>query len=224
MMVSILEIIGPAMIGPSSSHTLGAMRISKFAYNLNGGVPESVTFYLHGSFQDTYIGHGTWLALLAGMCGLKTDDVEVAKADKVAKKLGLKYDFKPIDLGEVHPNTVKISTLKNGVRHEVIGSSIGAGRVKIISIDSIECELDGEYPTLIVENQDVPGALESIISTLSFHGINIATMQLKRESKYLHRASAMIELDSSISLDILNQIKKLDVVNSALYVNAIMEE
>ena len=223
-MSSILEIIGPSMIGPSSSHTLGAMRISKFSYNLNGGVPESVVFYLHGSFQETYIGHGTWLALLGGICGLKSDDPQVAHADKIAKELGVKYEYKAIDLGEVHPNTVKISTVKDGVPHDVIGSSIGAGRIKIISVDSVECELNGEYPTLIVENQDVPGALSSIISVLSFHGVNIAKMQLKRESRYLHKASAMIELDVPISHEILDQIKKMDVVNSAMYVDAIMED
>ncbi|WP_456398543.1 L-serine ammonia-lyase, iron-sulfur-dependent subunit beta [Mesoaciditoga sp.] len=223
-MPSILEIIGPAMIGPSSSHTLGAMRISKFAYNLNDGVPNEVVFYLHGSFQDTYIGHGTWLALLGGICGLKTDDPQVAQANEVAKKIGLKYEYKAVDLGNVHPNTVKIVTEKSGIRHEIIGSSIGAGRIKIISIDSIECDLDGEYPTLIVENQDVPGALESIINVLSFYGVNIATMQLKRESKYLHKASAMIELDNTISKEILERIRNMDVVNSALYVNAIVEE
>ncbi len=223
-MLSILEIIGPTMIGPSSSHTLGAMRISRFSYNLINGIPSRVTFYLHGSFQDTYIGHGTWLALLAGVCGLRTDDPKVAKADEVAKKLGLEYEYRPIDLGDVHPNTVKISMEKDGIHHEVIGSSIGGGRIKINSVDSVECDLDGEYPTLIVENQDVPGALESIISVLSFYGVNIAKMQLKRESVYLRKASTMIELDSSISQEILERIRKMDVVNSALYVNSIMEE
>ncbi len=223
-MSSILEIIGPSMIGPSSSHTLGAMRIAKFAYKLAGTIPHEVCFYLHGSFQDTYIGHGTWLALLAGICGMKTDDPKVAHADEVAKEFGVKYEYKAADLGDVHPNTVKIITLNGEIRHEIVGSSVGAGRIKIISIDSVECELDGEYPTLIIENQDVPGALESIISTLSFQGVNIATMQLKRQSKYLKRASVMIELDSSISNTVLEEIRKLDVVNNALYVGSIMED
>ncbi len=223
-MSSILEIIGPSMIGPSSSHTLGAMRIAKFTHNLCGSIPHEVIFYLHGSFQDTYIGHGTWLALLAGICGLKTDDPRVAHADETAKEFGVKYEYKAVDLGDVHPNTVKIVTINGKVKHEVIGSSVGAGRIKIISIDSVECDLDGEYPTLIVENQDVPGALEAIISTLSFQGVNIATMQLKRQSRYLKRASAMIELDTPISHSMLEEIRNLDVVNNALYVDAIMEE
>ena len=220
-MPSILEIIGPSMIGPSSSHTLGAMRISKFAYNLDGGTPQDVVFYLHGSFQETYIGHGTWLALIAGLCGITTDDSRVAHADKIAKTLGMKYEFKPVDLGEVHPNTVKIFTTKNGEHHEIIGSSVGGGRIKIISIDSLRCQLDGEYPTLVVENSDVPGALEIIIKTISFSDVNIARLELNRESRYLKRANAVIELDSEPSDSVLNALRHLEVVKSLMYAKAI---
>lgn len=221
-MSSILEIIGPSMIGPSSSHTLGAMRISKFAYNLNGGTPQNVVFYLHGSFQDTYIGHGTWLALIAGLCGIATDDPRVGRADKIARALGMQYEFKPVDLGEVHPNTVKILTIRNDERHEIVGSSIGGGRIKIISIDSLRCQLDGEYPTLVIENSDVPGALEIIIKTISCSGVNIAHLELNRESLYLKRANVVIELDNELSADILNALKQLDVVKSLMYTKPIL--
>ena len=221
-MSSILEIIGPSMIGPSSSHTLGAMRISKFAYNLSGGTPQNVVFYLHGSFQDTYVGHGTWLALIAGLCGIATDDPKVARANEIAKNLGMQYEFKPVDLGEVHPNTVKILTTRNNECHEIVGSSIGGGRIKIISIDSLRCQLDGEYPTLVIENDDVPGALELIIKTVSYSGVNIARLELNREGRYLKRASVVIELDSELSPDILSTLKQLDVVKSLMYAKPIL--
>ncbi len=210
------------MIGPSSSHTLGAMRISKFAYNLSGGVPQNVVFYLHGSFQDTYIGHGTWLALIAGLCGIATDNPKVARADRIAKTIGMKYEFKPVDLGEVHPNTVKILTFRNNEHHEIVGSSIGGGRIKIISIDSLRCQLDGEYPTLVIENDDVPGALELVTKTISNGGVNIARLELNRESRYLKRASLVIEMDSEPSNDILKALKSLEIVKSLMYAKPIL--
>ncbi len=220
-MSSILEIIGPSMIGPSSSHTLGAMRISRFAYNLVGSIPQKVIFYLHGSFQDTYIGHGTWLALIAGLCGIKTDEPRVSKANEIAKNLGMEYEFEPIDLGNVHPNTVKIVTYKDNAHHEIIGSSIGAGRIVITSIDSVGCELNGEYPTLLIENEDIPGALSSIIRTISINGTNIARLNLNRASKYLKLASAVIELDNEVPNSTIKSLKMLDVVKSVMYVKPI---
>ncbi len=220
-MSSILEIIGPSMIGPSSSHTLGAMRISKFAYNLVGSTPQKAIFYLHGSFQDTYIGHGTGLALIAGLCGIPTDDPRVSKANEIAKHIGFEYEFKSVDLGNVHPNTVKIVTYKDNVHHEIVGSSIGAGRIVIISIDSVECELDGEYPTLLIENKDVPGALSSIIRIISINGTNIAKLYLNRESKYLKLANTVVELDSEVPNSTIESLKMLDVVKTVMYVKPI---
>jgi L-serine dehydratase len=220
-LISILDVIGPSMIGPSSSHTLGAMRISKFAYNLFNSIPESATFYLHGSFRDTYIGHGTGLALIAGLCGMDTDDPAVAKADEVSKRSGLKYEFRSIDLGDVHPNTVKIVATKNNLTHEVIGSSVGAGRIKIISIDSIQCQVTGELPTLVIENEDVPGALESIVRVISLNGVNIAQVNLSRMSKGSKIASMILELDDRLDNSIIEALKMLKVVKSMIYVEAL---
>ncbi len=216
-MVSILDIIGPSMIGPSSSHTLGAMKISKFAYNLFGTPPDKVSFYLHGSFKETYIGHGTKLALIAGMCGMKTDDPDVARSDKIADELGMKYEFKGIDLGDVHPNTVKIVAGKSDIFHEVVGSSIGAGRIRIISIDSVTCSLSGDFPALVIENEDIPGALESIIRIISTNGINIAQVNLNRLSKGSKIASMVIELDDELPSYVLESLKMLNVVRFAIY-------
>lgn len=220
-MVSILDIIGPSMIGPSSSHTLGAMRISKFAYNMFDASPENVTFYLHGSFKDTYIGHGTGLAMIAGMCGMKTDDPNVANADEFAGQLGIKYDFKAVDLGDVHPNTAKIVAQRGNITHEIIGSSIGAGQIKIISIDSIICALDGSSPTFVIENEDIPGALESIIRIISMSGINIAKVNLNRLSKGSRIANMVIELDDVAPYSVIESLKMLNVIKFITYVKAL---
>lgn len=220
-MISILDIIGPSMIGPSSSHTLGAMRISRFAYNFFGTPPDTVTFYLHGSFKETYIGHGTKLALIAGICGMQTDDPDVARADQIADRLGLKYDFKAIDLGDVHPNTVKITAKKSEFSHEIIGSSIGGGRIKIISIDSISCAVSGDFPTLVIENEDVPGALESIIRVISANGINIAQVNLNRLSKGSKIANMIIELDDELPPSVVESLKALKVIRFVTYVKSL---
>ncbi|HEU23643.1 MAG: L-serine ammonia-lyase, iron-sulfur-dependent, subunit beta [Mesoaciditoga sp.] len=220
-MVSILDIIGPSMIGPSSSHTLGAMKIAKFAYNLFGTTPDSVSFYLHGSFKETYIGHGTKLALIAGICGMKTDDPDVAKADRIADELGINYEFKGIDLGDVHPNTVKIVIRKANAFHEVIGSSIGAGRIRIISIDSIMCSVNGDFPALVIENEDVPGALEAIIRIIATNGINIAQVNLNRLSKGSKIASMVIELDDELPPFVLESLKMLNVIRFVTYVKSL---
>ncbi len=162
-----MDVIGPVMIGPSSSHTLGAMRISKFVYNLFNSIPDNVTFYLHGSFKDTYIGH--------------------------------------------------VAT-KNNITHEVIGSSVGGGRIKIISIDSISCNVTGELPTLVIENEDVPGALESIVRVMSLNSINIAQVSLSRMSKGSKIANMVIELDDELDNSIIETLKMLKVVKSMIYV------
>ncbi len=213
-----MDVIGPVMIGPSSSHTLGAMRISKFVYNLFNSVPENAIFYLHGSFKDTYIGHGTGLALIAGLCGIATDDPVVARSVEIAKQYGLTYEFKSIDLGDVHPNTVKIVATKNNITHEVIGSSVGGGRIKIISIDSISCNVTGELPTLVIENEDVPGALESIVRVMSSNSINIAQVNLSRISRGSKIANMVIELDDELDNSIIETLKMLKVVKSMIYV------
>lgn len=220
-MISILDVIGPSMIGPSSSHTLGAMRISKFVYNLFNSIPENAIFYLHGSFKDTYIGHGTGLALIAGLCGIATDDPAVSKADEISKRSGLNYEFKPIDLGDVHPNTVKIVATKDNVSHEIIGSSVGGGRIKITSIDSISCNVTGELPTLVIENEDVPGALESIVRIISLSAINIAQVSLSRMSKGSKIANMVLELDDELDNSTIETLKMLKVVKSMIYVKSL---
>ena len=158
---SCFDIIGPVMVGPSSSHTAGAVRLGRFARAIAKETPKQVTIYLHGSFAKTYKGHGTDLALLGGLLGMETDDVQIRDSFRLANESGLAYDFCPVDLGEeYHANTAKfVMTLSDGSVKEVVGCSIGGGKVKIVQIDNTEVNFTGEYSTLIVKQLDKPGVV-----------------------------------------------------------------
>jgi len=207
------------MIGPSSSHTLGALRISTFMGNLLGGIPDKVVFYLHQSFAETYKGHGTDRALLAGVLGISQDDRRVKEATEIAKKSGMDFQFLKEDLGEVHPNTVKIVAWKGKKTHEIWGSSVGAGMVKIIRINGADCELSGMYPTLIILNSDTPKALGMILSKVE---PNVANLYLKRVNKLLSKAVSIIELDEEIKESNLFEIRSLPVVSEVYYVKSLV--
>ncbi|WP_041081138.1 L-serine ammonia-lyase, iron-sulfur-dependent subunit beta [Thermotoga profunda] len=193
--MNFLEIIGPVMVGPSSSHTLGAMRISRFVYKMIGQVPKQVDFLLHGSFAKTFKGHGTDRALLAGIMGLRYDDERIKDSYLLAKKIGLNYFFTVTDLGNVHPNTVKIKIQTDKNQHEVEGCSIGGGAIKITKIDDVECNLSWHYDTLIIVNKDEPGALSRILSGIR---TNIANLYLRRINLLQAKALTIIELDSPV--------------------------
>ncbi|MBT1247208.1 MULTISPECIES: L-serine ammonia-lyase, iron-sulfur-dependent subunit beta [unclassified Thermosipho (in: thermotogales)] len=211
--MSILKVLGPVMVGPSSSHTLGALKIARFTYKLLNGIPEEVTFILHGSFSKTHKGHGTDRALLAGIMGFKQDDPRIKHAFEIANEKKLKYSFAIEDLGDVHPNTVKIKCLKDNIFHEIEGSSIGGGDIKITSIDSVPCNLSWDFDTLIIVNKDVPKALEKILDTIK---VNVANLYLRRINALLERALTIIELDEPINN--INEIKALSWVYECYFV------
>lgn len=191
--MNFLQIIGPVMVGPSSSHTLGAMRISKFVHKMVGQIPKYVEFHMHGSFAKTFKGHGTDKALLAGILGLKYDDERIRDSYTLAKKVNLEYSFITTDLGDVHPNTVKIKVQTQKDQHEIEGSSVGGGAIKITKIDDVECDLAWEYDTLMIVNKDEPGALSKILSRIK---ANIANLYLRRINLLEAKALTIIELDS----------------------------
>ncbi|WP_448375165.1 L-serine ammonia-lyase, iron-sulfur-dependent subunit beta [Fervidobacterium sp.] len=203
--MGLLEVSGPVMTGPSSSHTLGALRIARFVYKLMG-IPDSVVFALHGSFALTYKGHGTDRALLAGIIGLKADDPRVKDAYKLAKDVGLKYEFEFADLGDVHPNTVLIKAQKGDLYNEVEGSSIGGGAIRITKINGVDCSLAGDFPALVIVNKDRPGALKGILDCI---GVNIANVYLRRVNALEGTALTIIELDENPCKDTLDCIKSL---------------
>jgi len=218
---SIFDILGPVMIGPSSSHTAGAERLGRVAKRISGGDFKSVTFYLHGSFASTYKGHGTDRALIAGILGMETYDVRIKNSFDIAKEKGINIEFIPADLGDVHPNTVKIVIHKNdGSDVSVTGSSVGGGSIMVTNIDGDDMNFTGEYPVIIIKHTDKKGMISKISFALAMNGINIASLKVGREVKG-EEATTVIETDTNISKEIVNELSKIDSVISVRAVNSI---
>ena len=177
--MNIFDVIGPVMVGPSSSHTAGAVRIGYVARQLLGEEVREAKILLYGSFLATGKGHGTDKALTAGLLGMQTDDYRIPKSIEIAEDKGMKIAFGEAVLKEAHPNTAQLY-LKgiSGKTMELVGQSLGGGRINIAEIDGIETNFSGENPTLIVHNLDQPGHVSEVTSMLAHKGVNIATKQL----------------------------------------------
>jgi L-serine dehydratase len=222
MEYSIFDIIGPVMIGPSSSHTAGAAKIGYIAKGIFGEDVTTVNFYLHGSFAKTYLGHGTDKALLSGVLGFLPDDERLKNAYKIAERRGIKYTFNATDLGEVHPNTVKIEMIsKQGKIMKITGSSIGGGKVKIIKINDLDVEFDGEYTTLITKHYDRPGVIAAITSVLADNKVNIAYMKLFRHIKGDY-ARLVLESDEVINEQVLEEIREMRFISEVTCIDKLV--
>ncbi len=185
-MVSLLDIIGPVMVGPSSSHTAGACRLGLLARGLVGGTPERAQLELHGSFARTGEGHGTDKALVGGLMGFRPDDERLRDALDIAEREGLAYQFEKTTLGEegnVHPNTVRLTVERSGRRSVMTGSSLGAGRVLVTEIDGYPVEVTGNYHTIVLVAGDVKGSIAAITHLLSAFDLNIATLRVSRQQR-----------------------------------------
>lgn len=206
--ISIFDVIGPNMIGPSSSHTAGAASMALLARKLFQKEPVNVTFTLYGSFAKTYSGHGTDKALLGGVLGFQPDDVRIRDAFALAKEMGVEYHFDIDEKTETnHPNTADILLeASDGTTQFVRGESIGGGKVKIVKIGNIDVEFTGQYSTLIVKQIDRPGVVAHLTSCLSHQNVNIAFMRLFREAKGA-AAYTIIESDERIPETILSEIE-----------------
>ena len=206
---SVFDILGPIMIGPSSSHTAGAARLGKVASVIAGKNIKSVRFVLHGSFAKTYKGHGTDRALIAGILGMDPWDDRLKDSMSIAKEQGLSIEFDFEDLGDVHPNTVKfIITKKSGRIVEIIGSSVGGGNILIFEVDGESVEFTGKYPTIIISHKDIPGMISKVSTILYDKGINIALMKVYRNSRGL-KAAMVFETDTIVPTDVLDKIKHM---------------
>ena len=206
--LSIFDVIGPNMIGPSSSHTAGAVSIALMARNLFSEKIANVTFTLYGSFAKTYQGHGTDRALLGGILGFPTYDERIRDAFEYAKEMGVTYKF-IIDEETTtnHPNTADILlTGVTGREMSIRGESIGGGKMKIVRLNGIDVEFTGEYSTLIVKQIDKPGVVAHITQALSEHNVNIAFMRMFREDKGA-TAYTVVESDEPIPTEVLKQIR-----------------
>ena len=216
-MVSLLDIIGPVMVGPSSSHTAGACRLGLLARCLVGGTPERARVELHGSFARTGEGHGTDKAIVGGLMGFRPDDERIRDALGIAEREGLDYKFEKTTLGEeneIHPNTVRI-TVERGDRSSImVGSSLGAGRVLVTEIDGYPVEVTGNYNTIVLVAEDVPGSVARIATVLSDDGINIATLRLTRKQRG-GEAFMVIEVDEQPDENVRADIRALPWVRWA---------
>ncbi len=219
--IGTFDILGPNMIGPSSSHTAGALRIA-FVAGRMVEKPAAVKFVLYGSFARTYHGHGTDRALVGGILGYHPDDERIRDSFELAKKAGLKYEFQEnFTDKEIYPNTVDIYvTGEDGSVMSLRGKSIGGGNAVITKLNGVDVELTGNYSTLVVEHHDKKGTLARVATVLSDYDLNIGSLRLYRESKG-KMAYAIIEVDTNVSSQALDALRSVEAVVNVLLVPAI---
>lgn len=216
-MINIFDMMGPVMVGPSSSHTAGAARIGNMGRTLLGEEVARADIGLHGSFAETGFGHGTDRALLAGLLGMKPDDLRIPNAYEEANRAGMAYSFRTVELRDAHPNTALLElTGKSGKQLTLQASSIGGGAIVVNKNDGIDVNFTGDFNTLIVRNQDESGSVAAITSILSQVHINVANMSVNR-----HRrggdALMVIETDQHIKPRQVEFLSELPGILSVTY-------
>jgi L-serine dehydratase len=214
-MVSLFDIIGPVMVGPSSSHTAGACRLGLISRAVLGGTPARARITLHGSFAATGEGHGTHRAMVGGLIGIAPDDLRLRQAYDEATAAGLDWEFVNADLGDdAHPNTALFELERDNEKVRVTGSSVGGGRVEVSEIDGFPVALGGDYNTLVVLARDEPGTIMTITGLCAAQHINLATMRVDRTGR---RKDALmtIEADSEIPDEILDELRGFEWIRWA---------
>jgi L-serine dehydratase len=220
-MVSLFDILGPVMVGPSSSHTAGACRLGLIARAVLGATPERARIRLHGSFAATGEGHGTHRAIVGGLVGLPPDDLRLRDAYAEATRAGLVWEFEEVDLGEdAHPNTAIFELERGAERAAVRGASIGGGRVEVTDIDGFPVDLGGDYHTLVLLAHDEPGTIHVVTGILTEAGVNLATMRVDRTGRH-QDALMTIEADEPISDAALDAVREYPWVRWARKVERI---
>lgn len=204
--MALTEIIGPVMVGPSSSHTAGAAKLGNIARRLWGEEVKEIDIYLRGSFAATYWGHGTDKALVGGLMGWYPDDSRIRDAFTLAGTSGMKYRFHEELIDGAHPNSVRFVMKSPERKMEVVGASIGGGSILIQEIDGFPVEIDGELPALVIFHKDRPGVVSSITTELFRMNLNIAEMNLKRKARG-QEAMMVIEMDSKLDQNTLDNLK-----------------
>ena len=215
--MDIFDILGPVMVGPSSSHTAGAARIGAMARTLLGADVTDARIHLHGSFAETGRGHGTDRALVAGLLGMKPDDLRIPNAFEEAEKAGLRYTIDEIDLRDAHPNTALLElTGANGREMTVQASSLGGGRIMVNRLDGIEVNFTGESNTLVVRNQDEYGSVAAVTNILNQLRVNVANMSVHRHKRG-GDALMVIETDQHIKPKQVEFISELPGILGVTY-------
>lgn len=213
--MNVFDILGPVMIGPSSSHTAGAVRLGRITLALLGSPAVKAQLQFHGSFAKTYKGHGTDKALIAGVMGMNTDDSRIRHAPELAKKQGLDVSISIVELENAHPNTARIIlTDADGHTVSLQGSSIGGGNILITEINGMSVSLTGQYTTFIVLHQDTPGTIAAVTEVLADASVNICNFHLSRTQKG-GDAVMSIEIDGSFDQDLNSKIQHLPNIFSS---------
>ena len=223
-MINIFDMMGPVMVGPSSSHTAGAARIGNMGRTLLGEEVARADIGLYGSFAETGYGHGTDRALLAGLLGMKPDDLRIPNAYEEANRAGMAYSFRTVELRDAHPNTALLElTGKSGKKLTLQASSIGGGAIVVNKIDGIDVNFTGDFNTLIVRNQDESGSVAAITSILSQVHINVANMSLSRQKRG-GDALMVIEIDQHMRPNQVQFLAELPGILSVTYYDKEDEE
>lgn len=212
---SAFDIIGPVMIGPSSSHTAGAARIGRVARTLFGKQPKKAIISLYGSFAKTYRGHGTDVAVVGGILDFDTDDERIPASLTIAEDAGMEVTFTIEDTVMDHPNTVKIRLFDEDKELELVGISIGGGTIEITELNTFKLKLSGENPAILVVHNDVFGIISSVSTVLANHEINIGHMEVSRKEKG-QMALMVIEVDQKIKGDVMKEIEGLENVSQVI--------
>jgi len=215
---SVFDMIGPVMIGPSSSHTAGVVRIGLAAYKILGGQPDSAEITFYNSFARTYEGHGSDRAILAGLMNFQTDDKRIKDAIDLAGKANLKYTFKSVgNASTLHPNSVRLVLQKADRKIEVLGESKGGGVINIAEVNGFKADFSANLHTAIIFADDVKGSIAFIASVLAHDDCNIATMSVSRKGKN-DLACQVIEMDSGIKSVTFEYLRSLSWVNEVIYI------
>lgn len=215
---SVFDIIGPVMIGPSSSHTAGAARIGKAALDFFGKEPTWARIHLYGSFAKTYKGHGTDFALVGGLLGYDTDDKRMSQALATAKEKGMEIEFIEDEASTEHPNTARLIIGNETEQIEVVGISIGGGVIEITELNGFELRLSGTHPAVLIVHNDQFGAIASVAQIFAENQINIGHMAVNRK-EVGKEALMIIETDAQISEEIMDKIRNIDNVISVSQIN-----
>ena len=219
--MNVFDIIGPVMIGPSSSHTAGAVRLGRVAWKILGERAVRAEIQLSGSIAQTYQGHGTDKALVAGIMGMHSDDERIRNSLQLAQDSGLAVTFQEIQIPGAHPNTARIAlTGQNGGQAVVQGASVGGGTILVTEINGLSVSLTGQYNTILVLHQDKPGAIAAVTQFMAESGVNIGNFRLSRPQKG-GEALMTIEVDGDVADTLMANLRALDPVKQVVLIRAI---
>jgi L-serine dehydratase len=217
---SILDVMGPVMVGPSSSHTAGTARLGRVAREILDEDPTDVHFYLHPPLAATYRGHGSDFALAGGSIGLNVDDPRIPEALRIAEQMGVDMTFSDEDQGDVHPNTVRIEIKGKTREVEIVGSSIGGGVIEVFKINGFQTRFKGDSPSLLLFYRDRPGMIAEVAAIIADEGINIASLYCSRKQRGKD-AFMEIDVDSPVSDSAIARICSLPDMGEAKYLDRI---